>query len=80
VKRSEKNGAKVSLGSALSKYNTAPFHVLTDGRRGSVTKLVTFRDVPQVSDFDGVGATWFKPANLGRRVCPSSTRTPTNFI
>jgi hypothetical protein len=32
---------------------------------------VTFRDVPDVSDFDGPGAIWFKPLNFQRNIYPS---------
>jgi len=69
------DGSKVSFGNALSKNNTLPFHVLTDKKKGSITTLVTFRDTPNVSDFDGLGATWFKPVNNRKKVYPAGWPT-----
>ena len=65
------DGSRVALSSALSKENTFPLHVTTDRNRGSLSGLVTFRDLPGVSDFDSADLAWFKSMDLSRKIYPS---------
>lgn len=58
------DGTKVACANALSKAHEWPFY---DGsRRGfAIAGSVTFRDVADVSDLDGSGLHWFRPASTG---------------
>jgi hypothetical protein len=58
------DGTKVAYGSGLSKANAFPLYY--GSRRGyAIGGFVTFRDVPQVSDVDGLGLVWFRPSGPG---------------
>ena len=64
------DGSKISSSASLSKANVFPLHALTDKKRGSITGFVTFREVPDLSDLDGVDLVWFKPPNSRSKVYP----------
>jgi hypothetical protein len=64
------DGSPVGFSSALSKANTFPLHVQTDRKQGSLSGEVTFRDIMDVSDFDSLDMTWFKPMDLTRNSYP----------
>ncbi len=56
-------GTKFSYANALSKTNMLPLYLATNGKKGSVSGPVAFRDMPGVSDLDGLALLWFKPSN-----------------
>jgi len=57
------DGTPFSSIKPLSKANQWPFYVVLYKGKGSVSGVVSFRDVSNVSDADGPNLRWFKPAN-----------------
>ena len=75
------DGAKFSTASALRTDNTFPFFApIYASPRGEIYGTLTMRDVPGVSDLDGV-LTWTKPAQLHPKPTgPASFTTTTAAI
>jgi hypothetical protein len=64
-------GTKFSYTNALSKANVVPLFLATNKKQGSVSGPVTFRDVPNMSDLDGLALLWFKPINARAKRYPA---------
>ena len=75
------DGAKFSTASAVRTDNTFPFFApIYNAPRGELYGTLTVRDVPDVSDLDGV-LTWNKPVQRHpNRVGPASFTTTTEAI
>src|SRR5205814_754190 len=83
------DGQTVSYSNYLSKDNVLAFYipVYATTINGTVSGPVSFRDVPGQSDVDGVGLTWYKPANAadtayrnGWPAVPTGTGIKVNLI
>ena len=57
------DGQTVSYTNYLSKDNVLPFFISPYSGTGTVSGLVSFRDISGQSDVDGIGLDWFKVAN-----------------
>jgi hypothetical protein len=57
------DGQAVSYSNYLSKDNVLPFFISPHAGTGTVSGLVSFRDIPGQTDVDGQELIWFKAAN-----------------
>ncbi len=55
------DGSRVVCMNSLSKANTWPLYLPLNRNAGSLSGPLTFRDRPDVSDFDALDLNWFKP-------------------
>jgi hypothetical protein len=65
------DGSNVSYANALSKENALPVWVPFARGKGSLAGPVTFREMPGISDVDGLDLQWFKPANPNSSAYPA---------
>jgi hypothetical protein len=61
------DGSRLIYINSLSKANTWPLYLPLYRSAGSLSGPLTFRDRPDLSDFDALDLNWFKPASTARR-------------
>jgi len=64
------DGTPFSCVRPLSKENEFPLFTALYGKKGSISAMLSFRDVADVSDADAVGLRWFRPVKLISKTYP----------